>query len=56
MPREAFRLHIGEMQPEAHVRAAAERHPGEAMPVALCLLGEAQGIEAVGISQISGMW
>src|SRR6266702_3505588 len=26
MPREAFRLHIGEVQTEAHMRAAAERH------------------------------
>src|SRR4051812_3326936 len=34
MPRKAFRLHIGKMQSEAHMRAAAERHPGEAMPVA----------------------
>src|SRR5580704_3950527 len=38
MPREAFRLHVGKMQPEAHMGAAAERHPGEAMAVALGFL------------------
>jgi len=27
------------------MRAAAERHPGEAVAVALRLLGEAQGVE-----------
>src|SRR5215470_8541508 len=47
MPREAFRLHMGEMQPETHMRAAAERDPCEAMPVALRFLGEAQRIEVV---------
>ena len=49
MPREAFRLHVGEVQPEAHMRAAAERHPGEAMAVALRLFGEAHRIERIGI-------
>src|SRR3982074_3009789 len=47
MPREAFRLHIGEVQPEAHMRAAAERHPGEAMTAALRLVGEAHRIEGI---------
>jgi hypothetical protein len=45
MPRETFRLHIGEVQSDTHMRAAAERHIGEAMARALCLFGEAQGIE-----------
>ncbi len=49
MPREALRLHVGEVQPEAHMRAAAERHPGEAMAAALRLVGEAQGIEFFGL-------
>jgi len=31
---------IGEVEPEAHMRAAAERHPGEAMAAALRLLVE----------------
>src|SRR5665213_3243701 len=39
MPGEAFRLHIGEVQPDAHMRAAAERHPGKAMAAALRLVG-----------------
>src|SRR6266849_8438741 len=39
MPREAFRLHVGEVQTKAHMRAAAERHPGEAMTAALRLVG-----------------
>ena len=55
MPREAFRLHIGEVQPEAHMRAAAERHPGEAMAGALRLIGEAHGSNVSGSGQISGM-
>src|SRR5580698_1794543 len=45
MPREAFRLHIGEMQPEAHMGTAAERYPGKTMAVALGFLGEAHRIE-----------
>src|SRR6187402_3355929 len=45
--REAFGLHVGEVQAEAHMRAAAERHPGEAVTVALRLLGEAKRVEAV---------
>src|SRR6185369_899334 len=48
VPRETLGLHIGEMQPKAHMRAAAERHPGEAMAAALRLIGETQGIEPVG--------
>ena len=46
MPGKAFRLHVGEVQPETHMRAAAERHPGEAMTGALRFVGEAQRIEA----------
>src|SRR5260370_24670883 len=49
MPREAFSLHIGEVQTEAHMRAAAERHPGEAMTRALRLVGKAHRIEFFGI-------
>src|SRR4051794_34296306 len=46
MAGKAFCLHVGEVQPQAHMRAAAERYPGEAVPIALCLFGEAQRIEA----------
>ena len=42
---EAFRLHVGEMQPEAHVRPAAVRHEGELVAAAGGFLGEAQRIE-----------
>ena len=49
MPRKAFGLHVGEMQPEAHMRAAAERHPGETVARALRRVGEAQGIERLGV-------
>src|SRR5581483_897340 len=35
VPCETFRLYVGEMQAEAHMRAARARHPGEAMAVAL---------------------
>src|SRR5436305_1096688 len=45
MPREAFRLHVGEVQAEAHMRAAAIRHPGEAVAIALRLVGEAKRVE-----------
>src|ERR1700682_4362482 len=45
MPCEAFCLHIGEVQAEAHMRAAAERYPGETMTVTLRLVGESRGIE-----------
>ena len=47
MPRKTFRLHVGEVQAEAHMRAAAIWHPREAMPVALRLVGEAHRIELV---------
>src|SRR4051812_30381727 len=47
MPGKTFRLHIGEMQSETHMRAAAERHPGEAVARALRLVGESQRIEGV---------
>src|SRR6476620_163731 len=45
MPRKAFRLHVGEVQAEAHMRAAAIRHPRKTMAAALRLVGEAHGIE-----------
>ncbi|MBA7667324.1 hypothetical protein ES703_75411 [subsurface metagenome] len=49
MPGKGLRLHVGEVQAEAHVRAAAERHPGEAVAVARCFIGKAHRIELVRI-------
>ena len=49
MPREAFGLHIGKMQPEAHMRAAAERHEGEAVAGTLCLVRKTHRIEPFGV-------
>ena len=40
-------LHLGEVQPQAHMRAAAERHPGETVPRADLFRLEAQRIEAL---------
>src|ERR1700731_3925446 len=48
MSRKAFRLHVGEVQPEAHMRAAAERYPAETMAGAQRLVGEAHRIERLG--------
>src|SRR5271170_5916202 len=49
MPRKAFGLHIGEVQAEAHMGAAAVRHPGETMAAALRRVGETRGIEGLGV-------
>src|SRR5579863_9819535 len=49
MPGKTLRLHVGKMQPKAHMRAATERHPGEAMAGALRLVGKSQGIECLGV-------
>src|SRR6187402_2084623 len=45
MTRKTFYLHVGEVQAEAHMRAAAIWHPREPVAVALRLIGEAHRIE-----------
>ena len=47
MPREAFGLHVGEIEPQAHVRAAAEGNEGELVPVAPNLRAKAHRVVAL---------
>ena len=52
---EALGLHVGEVQSETHMRAAAIRHECVFVPAARVLFGESQGIEGSGSGQTSGM-
>src|SRR4051795_4349432 len=52
MTRKAFRLHVGEVQAEAHMRAAAIRHPSEAVAGALGFVRETHRIELVRIGPV----
>src|ERR1700748_508786 len=47
VPGKALGLHVSEIQPEAHMGAAAERHKSEFMPPARGLHGEARGVVAL---------
>src|SRR5262245_45112661 len=50
MPREAFDLHVGEVESQAHVRATAEGNESELVPVARSLTVKARRVIALRVA------